>query len=231
MGRPKDEELAARRREEILRHAITHFARDGYERADVGAIAADIGCSKGTLYRYFTNKSDLFRHTVDQAMKELIAVVFHEPPEDPIQQIEQEVRRFLAHFDEHPEYVELFIQERAVFRDRSQPTYFRYREAYVDRLKKRYLKLMKNGRMRVMPAERALDVLGDLLYGTIFVNYFAGRRKTLEQQASDILEVVFHGLLTQNEMNRRRKPGAPAAKRVQSAKEKKHWKKIMSEKK
>jgi hypothetical protein len=47
------------------------------------------------------------------------------------------------------------------------------------------------------------DVVGDLLYGTIFTNYFAGRRKSLEQQTADVLDVLLHGLLTPEELQRR----------------------------
>ena len=43
------------------------------------------------------------------------------------------------------------------------------------------------------------DVLCDLLYGTRFTNYFAGRRKPLAQQVADVTDVLFHGLLTPHE--------------------------------
>ena len=67
-GRPRDDELAARRRAEIVRHAIVEFARSGYAGADLDAIAANAGCSKGTLYNYFASKGELFSASVDQVM-------------------------------------------------------------------------------------------------------------------------------------------------------------------
>jgi hypothetical protein len=45
--------------------------------------------------------------------------------------------------------------------------------------------------------------MGDLLYGTIFTNYFAGPRQSPEAQAQDILDVVFGGLLSDSERQRR----------------------------
>ena len=42
--------------------------------------------------------------------------------------IRQGVRGYLAFFAEHPEFVELMIQERAIFRDQRKPTYFRRRD-------------------------------------------------------------------------------------------------------
>jgi AcrR family transcriptional regulator len=194
-GRPKDDALVARRRDEILRHAIRHFARDGYFAADLDALAADVGCAKGTLYRYFPSKADLFQQSVDLVMRELIDATRACDTDDPLEQLQHAVRSYLAYFDAHPEYVELLIQERAAFRDRKQATYFVYRESAVEHWTPRHLKLMEQGRMRRVPVDRVHDVIGDLLYGTIFTNYFAGRRKALEQQVADVLDVLLNGLI------------------------------------
>ena len=203
-GRPRDDALAARRRDDILRHAIRHFARDGYASADLDALAADVGCAKGTLYRYFESKADLFHHSVDLVMRELIAAAHASPSEDPLDQLEFAIRAYLAYFNAHPEYVELLIQERAAFRDRQKPTYFVYRDASRQRWTPRHLAMMDAGRMRRLPVERVHDVIGDLLYGTIFTNYFTGRGKPLEQQIEDVLDILFTGLLTPEENERRK---------------------------
>ena len=50
-----------------------------------------------------------------------------------------------------------------------------------------------------MPVERITDVLSDLVYGTMFTNYFTGNQKPFEAQAKDILDVVFHGILSDKE--------------------------------
>jgi AcrR family transcriptional regulator len=193
-GRPKDEALAARRRGEILDQAVRHFARSGYANADLDAVAADVGCAKGTLYRYFPSKEALFHAAVDSVMQGLLAATSSSASRDPLGQLEDAVRAYLKYFDAHPEYVELLIQERAEFRDRKKPTYFEHRDANRGRWKRRLRELMDDGRIRRMPPERALDVIGNLLYGTIFTNYFAGRRGSHEGQVADILTVLFHGL-------------------------------------
>jgi len=202
-GRPRDEGLAARRRAEILRHAIRHFARDGYAGADLDAIAADAGCSKGTLYRYFASKEALFHSGVDTVMQGLLEATAPVEGEDPVAAIEDGVRAYLAYFDKHPEYVEMLILERAVFRDRKKPTYFEYRDANAHRWQERFEALIDAGRFRAVPPERILDVLGNLVYGTAFTNYFAGRRSSLDQQVEDILDVLFHGLLAPEKPDRR----------------------------
>jgi AcrR family transcriptional regulator len=196
-GRPRDDELAARRRADIVKHAIEEFARHGFAGADLDAIAASAGCSKGTLYNYFRSKGDLFSASVDHVMFSLVKAVGASDDGDPLEQVENLVRRFLRHFSDHPQFVELLIQERSDFRDREEPTYYTYRVANRRQWENRFQVLMEQGRMRRMPTEQAMNILSDLLYGTIFMNYFRRRQIKPEQQAEEILDVLLGGFLTE----------------------------------
>lgn len=202
-GRRRDPELAQRRRDEILRGAIPHFAREGFDGADVDAIAAGLGCAKGTIYNYFKNKKDLFHHCVDFVMRGLLDAIDSAERTDSIEDVERAIRAYLTYFHDHPQYVELLILERAVFRDRRKATYFDYRDVQIERWRALYERLMKAGVVRKMPVSRILDTVGDLLYGTIFTNYFAGRDKPLEGQIADVLDILLHGVLTPSEARRR----------------------------
>ena len=52
--------LAAERKEAILRSAAHEFADKGYERASLNRMISEAGLSKGTFYYYFEDKADLF---------------------------------------------------------------------------------------------------------------------------------------------------------------------------
>ena len=52
-----------------------------------------------------------------------------------------------------------------------------------------------------MPVQRILNVVSDLLYGTIFTNYFAGRQQCAADQARDIVDIVFRGILSEREQS------------------------------
>src|SRR5205807_4373963 len=118
---------------------------------------------------------------------------------DPLDGIAAGIRAYLAFFAGHPEYVELLIQERAQFKDRKKPTYFEHQEANAARWQAFWRDLIAQGRVREMPVERILGVVSDLLYGTMFTNYFAGPRKPFETQVQDILDIVYHGILSHAE--------------------------------
>lgn len=200
-GRPVDEELWGRRTDEILDVAATLFAERGYAGADTQELADRVSVGKGTLYRYFPSKRDLFLAAADRAMRRLreyldAAIATRD---DPLEQIAAAIEAFLGFFDEHPEFAELLIQERALFRDRSKPTYIEHREKNLGRWQQLYQGLIDAGRVRAMPVDRITSVISDLVYGTMFTNHVAGRQKALREQADGIVEIVFCGILSDSE--------------------------------
>src|SRR5205085_8599211 len=68
-GRPKVAGLRDRRREEILAVATNEFARRGYPGTDLQTVADLLGVGKGTVYRYFESKEDLFLAASDRGMR------------------------------------------------------------------------------------------------------------------------------------------------------------------
>jgi AcrR family transcriptional regulator len=206
-GRPKVNGLVERRCDEILSAATEVFAREGYACADLQDVADSIGVGKGTLYRYFATKQALFQAAVDRVMSDMQAVIDREilGVTDPLDRIAAAVRAYLTFFDEHPEYVELLIQERANFKDRKKPTYFEHREKNLGRWQEMYRRLIAEARVRDMPVDRITDVMSNQMYGRVFTNYFAGRTKPLREQADDLLDVIWNGILTPPERDRRTK--------------------------
>lgn len=194
------------RREQILDVATKLFAERGYADTDTQLLADELGIGKGTLYRYFPSKRELFLAAADRGMRELCASIDAsiEHIEDPPARIAQVVRSYLTFFAEHPELCELFVHERALFKDRKKPTYIEHREAHRERLRLLYRGYIAEGQIRDIPVDRILDVLGDLMYGTMFTNHFSQRQVSVESQVQDIIDVMFYGLL--NENGRRRNP-------------------------
>ncbi|MBM4005833.1 MAG: hypothetical protein FJ295_21530 [Planctomycetes bacterium] len=125
-------------------------------------------------------------------MKKLVA--------DPLEKISRAIRAYLTFFAEHPEHVELLIQERATFKNRKQPTYFQYRQANRGPWRDLLSGLIRDGRLRDdLPVERLLDTLGHLVYGTMFTNHFTGPAATLDEQHHAILQIITRGILSESE--------------------------------
>lgn len=197
-GRPSDESLKVRRQEEIMDEAAKLFAEFGYHDADIQVLADRLEVGKGTIYRYFPSKEDLFLAAVDRAMLRLKATVDEKIAgvTEPLEQLSLAIHAYLAFFSHHREFVELLILERAEFKDRKMSTYFQHRDANLGPWRELFRSLIAEGRVRDMPVERIINVLSDLLYGTMFTTHFTGRRSPFAAQANDILDVLFHGILT-----------------------------------
>lgn len=60
-------------RERLLSEAAKHFARRGYEAANINEIALAAGFAKGTVYNYFKSKDELFGEVVAEAARRAVA--------------------------------------------------------------------------------------------------------------------------------------------------------------
>ena len=211
-GRPVDPALAERRKSEILTVAASAFASHGFAATDVQDLANRLGIGKGTIYRYFPSKEALFLAAVEWGLRELTAAidaVLAVPEADPVDVMRRAIRAYLHFFVRRQEMAELFIQERAAFPHHHRPLYFAMGgpDGPSEQHRQFFEALVRTGRVRPMPAGRFFNVIGDLLYGTILTNLLTGRPAEPDQQAADVLDVVFHGVLTEAE--RQRQGGTP----------------------
>jgi AcrR family transcriptional regulator len=204
-GRPCDQGLADRRREEILDAAAQLFAEKGYSETSTQLLADRLQVGKGTIYRYFPTKRSLFLAAVDRAMTRLRESIDQRTQniEDPLERGDVSIAAHLRYLSEHPEIVELLIQERAQFKDRAKPTYFEYHDRSVERWRAVIGDLIAAGRVRDIPVDRIVETMSDLVYGTMFTNYFTGRRRSPEEQARDLMDVMHQGILSESERKRR----------------------------
>ncbi|NJO00814.1 MAG: TetR/AcrR family transcriptional regulator [Bacteroidia bacterium] len=71
--------LDKEKRDRFIQIALEEFARHNYENASLNQIAARLQIAKGSIYRYFENKKDLFFYLMEHANRkkqESIAEVF-----------------------------------------------------------------------------------------------------------------------------------------------------------
>lgn len=113
MGRRKlSAEETAQFRQRILDEAEALFAAKGFEEVSLRAIAAEVGCSPMTLYRYFDNKEHLFDTVRCLAFerfahKQETAAAAHELPMEKIRALG---KVYSAFADEHPSAFRLMFE-------------------------------------------------------------------------------------------------------------------------
>jgi AcrR family transcriptional regulator len=100
----------AQSRRRILDSARTVFFRDGFVATNLDEVADQAGVAKGTLYRYFASKADLYLAVLAENGR-----VFHEKLEAAAQRgstaserIRSMSRFYLDHWTAHPDYFRIF---------------------------------------------------------------------------------------------------------------------------
>ncbi|MEO0581001.1 MAG: TetR/AcrR family transcriptional regulator [Bacteroidota bacterium] len=77
--------LTDAKKQQILQIAFKEFTLHTYEKASVSNIIKQLGIAKGSFYRYFRNKLDLYTYLVEYATAVRLEKVEHHPPETKAQ--------------------------------------------------------------------------------------------------------------------------------------------------
>jgi AcrR family transcriptional regulator len=105
----RDQKKAESRRR-ILEAARDVFFRDGFMRANLDEMAEKAGVAKGTLYRYFESKADLYVAVLTNNHE-----IFHarmaaagQEGDTALDRIRSIARFYFDHWLEHPDYFQIF---------------------------------------------------------------------------------------------------------------------------
>jgi AcrR family transcriptional regulator len=108
--RPRRAEKRALQRRHILDAARTVFFRDGFMAANLDEVAERAGVAKGTLYRYFENKAELYVAVLSEngdAFERKLRESMDEglPPAEQVRRVS---RFYFQHWTTHREYFQIF---------------------------------------------------------------------------------------------------------------------------
>ena len=194
------------KRQAILDACFELFAERGFAGTDVEYVAQVAKVGKGTVYRYFGNKEELFRATADSAMKRLETHILGvlEGVEDPVEIIRTACLAYAGFFQRHPQLVEILIIERAEFRDSIPATHLVYREknrGIIDDILRRG---MARGEFRNVNVREATNALANMLYGTVVCGCLEGSSRKLKRMAAHCIDVYLNGVLAPKSSRRKR---------------------------
>jgi AcrR family transcriptional regulator len=187
----KVSERILHRREEILEAATDMFAEFGYRATDVQQIADNLKIGKGTIYRYFPTKEELFFATADRAMRAMEAFILQrlEGVTGDVARVKKVIRSYIEFYEANPKFIELFVQERAEFRRRQVSTYLTHRAGRDDKWRAMFERLFKQGYLRVSNINLIIEYLTNGLYGIVFTNALSNwvSEEPIIDQAIDML--------------------------------------------
>ena len=115
---PGREEKKAEVRRRILEAAKEIFFRDGFMDANLDEIAELAGVAKGTLYRYFDNKAQIYLAVLSRNARRFEKKLQDalDPQATPIEALVRVSRFYFQHYVENPDYFQIFwaIENQAV---------------------------------------------------------------------------------------------------------------------
>jgi len=110
----KRKELIGRRTGQILSAAMKVFAECGFEGTDVEDIAALAGVGKGTVYRYFKSKEELFFSVLEWGMdtlhKRVIGAI--SDIKGSMEKLKLALSAYLSFFEENRDFYRVLILEK-----------------------------------------------------------------------------------------------------------------------
>lgn len=86
------------------------FFRDGFIRANLDEMAEKAGVAKGTLYRYFESKADLYVAVLSDDLTVFLELMEEaaKPTSSALEQVRSIRRFYFSHWLEHPNYFQIF---------------------------------------------------------------------------------------------------------------------------
>lgn len=155
------------KRQAILDQAIRTFAELGYRGTDVQVIADRAAVGKGTVYRYFGSKEDLFwvvtlevLARLDQHLEAAVTAAT-----GAIAKMRAAALAHAKFFDANPHCLEVFVQERAEFRGVGPEALRDRHEQMIERFRGIIQQGIDAGELRPVDTRQATVSLGCLLYG------------------------------------------------------------------
>ncbi len=155
------------KRQAILDQAIRTFADQGFRGTDVQAIADGAGVGKGTVYRYFRSKQDLFWATTYEVLQRMERHMFEamEGVEDAREKLRAAAVGYSQFFLANPEYLQLFLQDLAEFRGSGPESHRQHHEKLIGRMGEIVQEGIDAGRLRPVDLRLTTIGLGSLLFG------------------------------------------------------------------
>ena len=179
----------------ILEQAIHTFAEDGFRGTDVQVIADRAGVGKGTVYRYFGNKEDLFWATTFEVMRRLDQQLFTsmDGVEGALAKLRASCRAFAVFFEEAPLCLEVFVQDRAEFRGAVPKSHIDHHEKMINEFASIVQQGIADGELRPVDVRKTVIALGGVLYGSAIYSCYT-KDLTLTEITQHAVDTFLNGI-------------------------------------
>ncbi|MGD9127484.1 MAG: TetR/AcrR family transcriptional regulator [Planctomycetia bacterium] len=191
------------RKKSILDEAIRTFAELGFRGADVQVIADRVGIGKGTVYRNYGTKEELFWAAVSEVdarlrldINEVLQKKLPETVEDFLRTVAVSYAEF---FEKHPDCLELNVLARSEFRGSIPQTQQEMYQREIDLILNWFQEGMDRGELKAMDPRSASFAFSAMMDGVTSIYCYSdamGWKRSMVEQMEIAVDLFFHGIRT-----------------------------------
>lgn len=174
------------------------FARHGYVDARMSDVAAEADISMGGLYRYFTNKEDLFAQVIADLHEELYqasAAKEHDFATQPYESLLEANRGYLSLYRDNRDVMRAFIQASHV-EDRFRDYWWHMRNRHIERFVKAAAKVHGITTVNGVDSALAAEAVACMVEQSAYVWYAQQALHGSEVDLDEAARIVAHAWFT-----------------------------------
>ena len=197
----KKKDLKERREEQIYKAALKIFSKNGYYKADMGIIAQRAKIGKGTLYRYFESKKNLFISLVEWGLNQLKNEILTniEGIDDEVEKITTALEVYFNFYKNQKGFYRVLIYEKYNFMDeiarKFKETYF----AHLHIIENIFQQGIQKGIFKNIETKNTSIALMGMTDALLFKWLFVNKSSCFEDELSALKEIFFNGILVEKE--------------------------------
>ncbi|SDF31364.1 TetR/AcrR family transcriptional regulator [Sporomusa acidovorans] len=192
------------KRQQILDAAYTIFSRKGYHRATVDEIIALADTGKGTVYKYFVNKEQLFYTLIKErsAPFETELTLIASVAEPPLKKIEKAVKVFLEFYVSNADLWRVLMHEmRGLGHEESSNFTEAQRKKYRERFARTIAVLqsiiqegIERKDIRPCDTNKAAHGLFSVIVMMVFQGFVSDKEDAIKKMAAGITDIFLYGV-------------------------------------
>lgn len=200
LRRPTEQDKSKRRRQtnaraRILKAALEEFSEKGFYNATIDSMAERAGIAKGTVYRYFKTKEQLFNALKEDTIGEFVEMARKKisTDDDILLILEKVIENYLGFFEENSALFKVIIQEHSDFGREFSEKFINELILAFPNLKRRCWKASRSGVLKQMNYFTVFFGIIGFLNGVIHKWLLEGGETSLLSEVDTVKEVLFYG--------------------------------------
>jgi len=197
----KKKDTKERREKQIYKAALKVFSKYGYYKADMDIIAQRAEIGKGTVYRYFESKKNLFISLVEWGLNQLKDEILTsiEGIDDVIERINTALEVYFNFYKNHKGFYRILIYEKYNFMDEIARKFKEKYFAHLHIIENVFQTGIEKGIFKNIDARSTAIALIGMTDALLFKWLFENKSSSFDDELAALKEIFFNGILVKKE--------------------------------